>query len=117
MDQLHRHNTYTRNKISNSGEPKLHDIVHYIKETWRIFWILTGHLGSQRGGVQEGDMPPPVQKAQVQHGIKNILYKPFKRYRRRWLLSACAYKNEQQGNMRLIKNMCLTESVRLIERA
>ena len=38
-------------------------------------------------------------------------------YRRRWLLSACAYKNEQQGNMRLIKNVRLTASVRLIERA
>ena len=33
------------------------------------------------------------------------------KYRRHWLLSACAYKNEQQGNM------CLTASVRLIERA
>ena len=41
----------------------------------------------------------------------------YSHYRRRWLLSACAYKNEQQGNMRLIKNMRLTASVRLIERA
>ena len=39
-------------------------------------------------------------------------------YRRRWLLSACACKIEQQGNMRLIKkNMRLTASVRLIDRA
>ena len=32
-------------------------------------------------------------------------------YRRRWLLSACAYSMWQQGNMRLTKNM------RLIKRA
>ena len=38
-------------------------------------------------------------------------------YRRRWLLSACANKIKKQGNMRLIKNMRLTASVRLIERA
>ena len=32
-------------------------------------------------------------------------------YHRRWLLSACAYKNEQLGNMRLIKNVLLIVSV------
>ena len=36
-------------------------------------------------------------------------------YRRNWLLSAWAYNNEQQGNMRLIKSMRLTASVCLIE--
>ena len=39
------------------------------------------------------------------------------RYRRNWLLSACAYSNRRQETMRLIRSMRLTASVRLIERA
>ena len=39
------------------------------------------------------------------------------RYRRNWLLSACAYNNRRQETMRLIRSMRLTASVRLIERA
>ena len=38
------------------------------------------------------------------------------RYRRNWLLSACAYSNGQQETMRLIKSIRLTAIVRLIER-
>ena len=45
----------------------------------------------------------------------NLRYEP--KYRRNWLLSACAYNNGQQGTMRLIKSMHLTANVRLIERA
>ena len=52
------------------------------------------------------------------HGITRYLRNiSLEHYCRRWLLSTCAYKNEQQGNMRLIKNMRLTASVCLIERA
>ena len=39
------------------------------------------------------------------------------RYRRNWLLSACAYNTRQQENMRLIKSMRLTGSMRLIKSA
>ena len=34
-------------------------------------------------------------------------------YRRRWLLSACAYKNKQQGNIRLIKKHALNSECAL----
>ena len=35
------------------------------------------------------------------------------KYHRRWLLSTCAYKNEQQGNMRLIKKNALNSKCAL----
>ena len=35
------------------------------------------------------------------------------KYRRQWLLSACAYKNEQQGKMRLIKKHVLNSKCAL----
>ena len=37
------------------------------------------------------------------------------KYRRNWLLSACAYNTRQQENMRLTKSMRLTGSMRLIK--
>ena len=46
------------------------------------------------------------------YSIVNVM-----KYRRNWLLSACAYNNGRQGTRRLIKSMRLTVSVCLIERA
>ena len=47
-----------------------------------------------------------------EYDYSNCGYAPIEHlqyaYRRCWLLSACAYKNKQQGNMRLRKNMRLT---------
>ena len=39
------------------------------------------------------------------------------KYRRNWLLSACAYNTRQQENMRLTKSMRLIGSMRLIKSA
>ena len=40
-----------------------------------------------------------------QYALRHLL--PLLEYCRRWLSSACAYKNEQQGNMRLTVSVCL----------
>ena len=62
-------------------------------------------------------LPTPliaITKGQWQQSIRDIL--GFLKYRRNWLLSACAYSNGRQETMCLIKSMRLTASVRLIER-
>ena len=64
-------------------------------------------------------LPPSGSVAKLDLGTWRLQRLSLARinYRRNWLLSTCAYNTRQQENMRLIKSMHLTGSMRLIKSA
>ena len=62
--------------------------------------------------VGEGPYSDGITELTDNDGNETFLHEAIAKYRRNWLLSACAYNTRQQENMRLTKSMRLIKSAK-----